>query len=76
MNGLRGWGAEPGTKVPGLFYPPGLVLEIDVGQRLPVVVLYNQASIGLFGFPWRREAAPLYRHGTPSSCSFGRAYDV
>jgi hypothetical protein len=45
-------------------------LEIDIGQRLPVVIPDDEAaSIVLFDVPWRREATGLlYRHVTPSSC--------
>src|SRR4029077_22241 len=34
-----------------------LVLEIDVGQRLPVVIADDAAGVGLLGGPGRREAA-------------------
>ena len=37
--------------------PAGLVLEIDVRQRLPVVVLHDETGVGLVDRPWRREAA-------------------
>jgi hypothetical protein len=36
---------------------PRLILEIDVGERLPVVVAHDEASVGLVGGPRRREAA-------------------
>jgi hypothetical protein len=37
--------------------PPGLILEIDIGERLPIVVAHDKAG-GLFlDGPRRREAA-------------------
>ena len=41
--------------------PPRLVLEIDVGQRLPVGVTDDEAGLGLLDGPGRREAACLPR---------------
>ena len=34
-----------------------LVLEIDVGERLPIGVADDEAGVGLLGGPGRREAA-------------------
>jgi hypothetical protein len=47
-----------------------LRLIVDVAQCLPVVIPDDKAiPVMLFNIPRRREAAPLYRHVTPSSCS-------
>jgi hypothetical protein len=43
---------------------PGSLLEIDVGQ-LPVGVAHNEARLGFFGRPGRREAAALTHHVLP-----------
>ena len=41
--------------------PVGLVLEIDVGKRLPVAVLHNEAGVvGLLDRPWRRDPAVTF----------------
>ncbi len=42
-----------------------LVLEVNVGQRFAVVILHDEAGVGLFGGPERREAAREYlaEHG-------------
>ena len=39
--------------------PTGLLLEIDVGERLPVVIADDVAGVGLLGGPGRREVARL-----------------
>ena len=39
--------------------PAGLLLEIDVGERVPVVVPDDEAGVRLFGDLRRREAAGL-----------------
>jgi hypothetical protein len=39
--------------------PPRFILEIDVGERLPIGVTDDEAGVGLLGGPWRREAAAL-----------------
>jgi hypothetical protein len=49
--------------------PSSLLLIVGVGKRLPVVVADDKASTIVFDVPRRREAASLYRHGTPSSWS-------
>lgn len=36
---------------------PRLLLEVDVGQRLPVLVADDETGAGLIDLPWRREAA-------------------
>jgi hypothetical protein len=41
--------------------PSRLVLEIDVGERLPIGVADDEAGVGLLDGPWRWEAAGL-RH--------------
>jgi hypothetical protein len=41
----------------------GLVLEIDVGERLPVVIADDDAGVGLLGRPGRRAAAIRAGHG-------------
>ena len=43
--------------------PSRLILEIDVGERLPVSVADDKAGIGLFGGPRRREAALMVGQG-------------
>jgi hypothetical protein len=37
--------------------PSRLLLEVDVGERLPVVIADDVAGVGLLGGPGRREAA-------------------
>jgi hypothetical protein len=38
--------------------PPRLILEIDIGERLSVVVAHDEAGVVVFlDGPWRREAA-------------------
>jgi hypothetical protein len=43
--------------------PTGLVREIDVGQRLPAGVADDEAGVGFFGGPGRREAARGWHGG-------------
>ena len=38
--------------------PPRLILEVHVGQRLPVGVAGDEAGVGLLGGPGRRERRP------------------
>jgi hypothetical protein len=38
--------------------PSRLLLEVDVGERLPVGVADNEADVGLLDGPGRRKAAP------------------
>jgi hypothetical protein len=33
------------------------ILAIHVGERRPVLIAHNEVCVGLFGGPWRREAA-------------------
>src|SRR6516164_1641678 len=40
-----------------------LLLEIDIGERLPVGVAHNEAGVGLFDVAWWREAARRFGHG-------------
>ena len=42
-----------------------LLLDVDVGQRVPVVIADDETGIGLFGGPRRREAAG--RHALSST---------
>jgi hypothetical protein len=37
--------------------PAGLILAIDIGDRLPVAVADDEARVGLVDEPWWREAA-------------------
>jgi hypothetical protein len=37
--------------------PAGLILEIDVGERLAGVILHNEAGVSFLDGPRRREAA-------------------
>ena len=38
-----------------------LILEIDVGERLPIGIADDEAGVGLLGGPGRREAARRHR---------------
>jgi hypothetical protein len=52
-NGARLWAAGSTSVTNG---PPSrLVLEIGVGQRLPVVIADDEAGVRLLGRPGRRE---------------------
>ena len=36
--------------------PAGVILEIDVGQRLSVSIPYDDTAVEFFDGPWRRKA--------------------
>jgi hypothetical protein len=42
--------------------PPWLILEIDIGQLLPRVVLHDEGSTNIFGGPGRRTRAVGLTH--------------
>jgi hypothetical protein len=50
--------------------PPRLILEIDIGELLPVLVTHDKAGVQFFDKPRRREAAGQ-RHIIESSVRLG-----
>ena len=55
-NGGDGLGLVLGEQL-GRLAPPRLILGINVGERLPAGVADDEAGVGFFGRPGRREAA-------------------
>ena len=58
LGGVRGDppGLVAGEEL-GRRAPARLLLEIDVGERLPVAIANDEAGVGLLDGPGRREAA-------------------
>jgi hypothetical protein len=48
--------------------PTGLLLEINVGKRLPIEVAHDKARVGFFSSPRRRKAERSGHHVSPVQC--------
>ena len=75
-TGSGSFGDTDGMRRAGSGAPPGLLLIIDVAERLPVIVADDEARAVVFDRPWRRESAlchylPVHRRAASKITSAG-----